>query len=52
MVPLRLRGYYLGILLSVFGIGLALGPFIGGAFADQATWRWVSTSIDSRRFAG
>ncbi|KAI4592508.1 hypothetical protein KJ359_011090 [Pestalotiopsis sp. 9143b] len=41
MVPLRLRGYYLGILLSVFGIGLALGPFIGGAFADQATWRWA-----------
>jgi MFS family permease len=45
MVPLRQRGYYLAILLSVFGIGLALGPFIGGAFADRVTWRWVSCSL-------
>lgn len=48
MVPLRLRGYYLGILLSVFGIGLALGPFIGGAFADQVTWRWASSPVPNQ----
>lgn len=43
LVPLRSRGYYLAIILAVYGLGLTLGPFIGGAFVDSsATWRWVS----------
>ncbi|CAH0003357.1 unnamed protein product [Clonostachys byssicola] len=41
IVPLRQRGYYLAILLSIFGIGLAVGPIVGGAFVDHATWRWA-----------
>ena len=45
MVPLRVRGYYLAIILTFYGLGLTLGPFIGGVFTDRATWRWVSLSF-------
>ncbi|CAG8951936.1 hypothetical protein HYFRA_00005742 [Hymenoscyphus fraxineus] len=31
MVPLRQRGYYLAIIVTFYGLGLTLGPFIGGA---------------------
>ncbi|KAI0974336.1 major facilitator superfamily domain-containing protein [Xylaria arbuscula] len=41
LVPLRLRGNYLGAILSVFGIALTLGPFIGGAIISTTTWRWI-----------
>lgn len=41
MVPLRKRGYYLAIVLSLYAVGLTLGPFIGGSFVDHATWRWA-----------
>ncbi|RYP91128.1 hypothetical protein DL770_002751 [Monosporascus sp. CRB-9-2] len=41
LVPLRQRGYYVAILLAVFGVGTALGPFIGGAIVDSTSWRWV-----------
>lgn len=41
MVPLRERGYYLAIILTLYGLGLTLGPFIGGAMVDRASWRWA-----------
>ncbi|KAI9695815.1 MAG: hypothetical protein M1820_008409 [Bogoriella megaspora] len=41
LVPLRQRGNYSAILMSIFGIGSALGPFIGGAIVSSTTWRWV-----------
>ncbi|CAJ2504341.1 Uu.00g117350.m01.CDS01 [Anthostomella pinea] len=41
LVPLRQRGYYVAIILAVFGVGTALGPFIGGAIVDSTSWRWV-----------
>jgi MFS family permease len=41
IVPLRQRGNFTAILMSIFGIGSALGPFIGGAIVDSTTWRWV-----------
>lgn len=41
LVPLRQRGNYSAMLMSVFGIGSALGPFIGGAIVSSTTWRWV-----------
>ncbi|TGJ81690.1 hypothetical protein E0Z10_g7078 [Xylaria hypoxylon] len=41
LVPLRLRGNYLGAILSVFGIALTLGPFIGGSIVATTTWRWI-----------
>jgi MFS family permease len=41
LVPLRERGKYSAILMSIFGVGSALGPFIGGAIISSTTWRWV-----------
>lgn len=41
LVPLRQRGNVSAILMSLFGIGSALGPFIGGAIVTSTTWRWV-----------
>ncbi|KAG8156792.1 hypothetical protein KVR01_013397 [Diaporthe batatas] len=41
LVPLRQRGNYSAMLMSVFGIGSALGPFIGGAIVSSTNWRWV-----------
>ncbi|KAI1467234.1 MFS general substrate transporter [Daldinia caldariorum] len=41
LVPLRRRGNYSAILMSIFGIGSALGPFIGGAIVSSTTWRWI-----------
>ncbi|KAF4627060.1 hypothetical protein G7Y89_g11095 [Cudoniella acicularis] len=41
LVPLRQRGKFSAILMSIFGIGSALGPFVGGAIVSSTTWRWV-----------
>ncbi|KAI0894508.1 major facilitator superfamily domain-containing protein [Annulohypoxylon nitens] len=41
LVPLRERGKFSAILMSIFGVGSALGPFIGGAIISSTTWRWV-----------
>ncbi|KAI2467680.1 MFS general substrate transporter [Annulohypoxylon bovei var. microspora] len=39
MVPLKERGQYLGIVLSVSAIGSILGPIVGGALAER-DWHW------------
>ncbi|KAI0434879.1 major facilitator superfamily domain-containing protein [Xylaria sp. FL1042] len=41
LVPLRLRGNYLGAILSVFGIAVTIGPFVGGSIVQTTTWRWI-----------
>ncbi|CAG9986857.1 unnamed protein product [Clonostachys byssicola] len=41
LVPLRYRGNYLAAILSVFGIALILGPFLGGSIVATTTWRWI-----------
>lgn len=41
LCPLRKRGQYMAVILAIFGIGVALGPFIGGAIVQTTTWRWV-----------
>ncbi|KAH9900495.1 MFS general substrate transporter [Xylariomycetidae sp. FL2044] len=41
LVPLRKRGNVSAILMSIFGIGSALGPFIGGVIVTSTTWRWA-----------
>ncbi|KAG8161438.1 hypothetical protein KVR01_008425 [Diaporthe batatas] len=41
LVPLRLRGNYIGVILSIYGIGTTLGPFIGGSIVSHTTWRWI-----------
>ncbi|CAI7581359.1 unnamed protein product [Penicillium crustosum] len=38
--PLVKRPFYIGILQSTFGIATIIGPVLGGAFTEHATWRW------------
>lgn len=41
LVPLRERGNFIAIILTVYFIGTALGPFVGGILVETTTWRWV-----------
>lgn len=41
LVPLRQRGNFSAILMSILGVGSALGPLIGGAIVSSTSWRWV-----------
>ncbi|KAI1307415.1 major facilitator superfamily domain-containing protein [Xylaria venustula] len=40
IIPLSKRATYLGIMSGAFGLAAIIGPFIGGALTDRATWRW------------
>lgn len=37
----RERGRYVGYMAGTYGIATVLGPFVGGAVVDNASWRWV-----------
>ncbi|PVH78622.1 MFS general substrate transporter [Cadophora sp. DSE1049] len=39
-VPLRQRPLYTGCIASMFSISNVVGPILGGAFTQHATWRW------------
>ncbi|KAF4412777.1 Efflux pump mokI [Colletotrichum fructicola] len=39
-VPLHKRPFYNGIVFSVCQTGIVLGPLIGGALTQYASWRW------------
>lgn len=41
IVPLRERGTYQALIALIFAIASVLGPLLGGAFSDYATWRWA-----------
>ncbi len=41
LLPASRAGLAGGLVLGVAGIGNALGPMIGGALTDAASWRWV-----------
>ena len=41
LVPLRRRGVWQGYGNVVFGLGMGLGGVVGGAFADNFSWRWA-----------
>ncbi|KAK6360087.1 hypothetical protein TWF730_006241 [Orbilia blumenaviensis] len=39
-VPLHKRSTFMGAFGGVFGVSGVVGPIMGGAFAQHATWRW------------
>ena len=39
-VPIRTRPIYIAALSSMFGIASVVGPLLGGALTDKASWRW------------
>jgi MFS family permease len=41
LVPLRLRGNYMAVILVVYTVGTAIGPWVGGEIIATTTWRWV-----------
>ncbi len=41
LFPIWLRGKYLGILASVFGIASIIGPALGGIITESVGWAWV-----------
>ncbi|KAK7188494.1 major facilitator superfamily transporter [Paraphaeosphaeria sporulosa] len=40
IVPLRFRPKYFAIVLGAWAVGTIIGPVVGGAFVQHATWRW------------
>jgi len=40
-VPLNRRGLALGVWSGVAGLGVALGPLVGGAVLEGASWQWI-----------
>ena len=41
LVPLHERGTWFGYQSGVWAVGSVTGPIIGGAFAQNVTWRWI-----------
>lgn len=40
IVELERRPMFMGIVISVFGISICIGPVMGGAITDHVSWRW------------
>ncbi|KAI0833798.1 iron permease [Trametes gibbosa] len=41
LVPLAERGLYQGYLVLTWAFAAAIGPAVGGALAQKASWRWL-----------
>jgi Na+/melibiose symporter-like transporter len=44
LVSTKNRGKYQGFIGATWAVAAALGPVVGGVFAQKVSWRWVSTS--------
>ncbi len=40
LFPIRDRSFYLGTIGAVWAVASALGPVLGGVFAQKLSWRW------------
>ncbi|KAK3673924.1 hypothetical protein LTR78_006126 [Recurvomyces mirabilis] len=40
IIPLRIRGAFYGAMGGIWTLSLAIGPMIGGALTQGASWRW------------
>ncbi|KAN0067484.1 Major Facilitator Superfamily domain containing protein [Elaphomyces granulatus] len=40
LFSMRNRGKYLGFIAVVWAVASALGPILGGVFAEKVSWRW------------
>lgn len=38
LVPLRLRGKWIGIITGTWSLGSVTGPIVGGAFTEKVSW--------------
>lgn len=50
LVPLRQRGNYMAIILSIYSVGVSLGPFVGGIIVQTTSWRWVRLVVEVAEF--
>ncbi|KAL5877107.1 hypothetical protein ACKVWC_006264 [Pyricularia oryzae] len=41
LVPVRVRGNYMAIMLAAYLLGATGGPLLGGVLAQAGRWRWV-----------
>jgi EmrB/QacA subfamily drug resistance transporter len=39
--PPAQRAKFMGVLMSVFGVAMIIGPLLGGWITDNFSWRWV-----------
>ncbi|KAI3332673.1 MFS general substrate transporter [Ustulina deusta] len=40
VTPIRRRPLFVSLIGAIYGVASAIGPILGGALAEKATWRW------------
>lgn len=45
-VNLERRLLFMGIMISVLGVSVCMGPVMGGAFTDHLSWGWCFWMYD------